>query len=446
MLSVFIPDNFIEERTYAINTLLHHYAGIEIEIRARKGQIDYELSWGDKSIIIKDLFFGKTFVGETYIAQDRVPEKIIETTDPLFEQILCIYGHDKIEVTTNKIVSDVDIFAGAFFMLTRWEESFGIDEDIHGRFPAENALVVKNGFILRPIVDEYVAVLKKWTSHLGYNVPNDPSTFKVTPTCDVDIPYYWQSRPTLRLLAGRMWRHKSFKQLREDWATMKEMKSGAKQDPYDTFDYLMTTAEKRHLKFTFHILAGGESKFEGYYDIAQPHIKKLISNLIKRGHDVGLHPSYNAFNDAKKLNGERMRLEKQTRHTISISRQHYLRFAVPETWQHLANAYIKEDSTMGYASEPGFRCGTSKPFPVFDIRQRKQLKLIERPLLIMDVSLRFYKGFTIQQSIFYCSQIIQQVKKHNGELMFLWHNSSLSELDEWTGWNEVLEFLISPSN
>ena len=90
----------------------------------------------------------------------------------------------------------------------------------------------------------------------------------------------------------------------------------------------------------------------------------------------------------------------------------------------------------------GFRCGTCKPFPVFDIHQREQLPLIERPLLIMDVSFKMYKKFSIQESIALCETIKAQVKKHNGELVILWHNSSLSEIDEWDGWEEVLESLF----
>ena len=162
MLTVYIPDNFVPERAYTINTLLHHQDGYAVKIFTRPGQIHYELAWDDKSIIIHDHFFGKTFVGESYLHQNRIPEKITATTDPAFDGILSLYGEENLEITPKKIICDVDLFAGAFFMLTRWEESFGIHEDLHGRFPASQALVVKQGFILRPIVDEYVMLLKKW--------------------------------------------------------------------------------------------------------------------------------------------------------------------------------------------------------------------------------------------------------------------------------------------
>lgn len=443
MLTVFIPDNFIPERTYVINTLLHHHAGYATNIVPRKGQLHYELVWDERTIIIKDQFFGKTYVGESYIRLNRIPEKIISATAEGFDQIAILYGEEKLEINSTKIICDVDLFAGAFFMLTRWEESFGTYEDQHGRYPADKALVVREGYILRPIVDEYTALLVKWISSLGYPKPNMSSQFKVVPTCDVDIPYYWSSRPGWRLLAGRFLKHKKLRLLKQDLHLMRAMKSGREQDPYDTFDYLMSLAENKDQRFTFHMLAGGESIFEGCYEINDPRIISLMKQFTERGHDIGLHPSYNSFIDPKKIDQERRILEKISGLHIKVSRQHYLRFAVPETWRHLYNAYIKEDSTLGYAAEPGFRCGTCRPFQVFDIHQSKMLSLTERPLLIMDVSLKFYKQFTIEESIAYCSQIVDQVKKYNGELIILWHNSSLSELDDWNGWNEVLECLMA---
>ena len=443
MITVYIPNNFIPERSYAITTLLSHYCDIEIKIVPRSGQIHYEMSWEDKSIIIKDQFFGKTFVGESYVSPDRIPAGIVSAIIDGLESILILYGEDKLEVTTQRIVSDADLFSSAFFMLTRWEESFGLHEVLHGRFPAEEALTVKSGFILRPVVDEYVALLKKWMGLLGYPLPADNSEFKIVPTCDVDIPFYWRSRPGWKLLAGRFWKQKSISAVKHDFSLMKAMRKGEQKDPFDKFDYLMTLAERKGTKILFHMIGGGETKFEGYYNIDDPHIISLMKEFIKRGHTIGLHPSYNSFNDPKKLDKERIAVEKHSGVHVRSSRQHYLRFAVPQTWAHLHNAYLKEDSTLGYAAEPGFRCGTCKPFPVFDIHQRKELPLVERPLLIMDVSLRFYKNFSIEESKVYCKMIMDQVKKHNGELVFLWHNSTLSEMDGWDGWSEVAESLFN---
>lgn len=443
MITVYIPPNFIPERTYAVKMLLDHYCGIETRILSRPGQIHYEVTWLNKSIVVEDHFFGKTYVGETYLESTRIPGNMHSAKSAALDNVVVIFGEDHIDISQDHILTKVDLFAGAFFMLTRWEESFGFYEDNHGRFPADKALVVKSGFILRPVMDEYVVLIKKWLALIGCDIPADKSQFKIIPTCDIDIPFYWRSKAAWKILAGRLLRHKNFAYLRQDWSTLKSMRHGAGKDPYDTFEYLMSLAEKNDLRFTFYMLAGGESIFEGYYDIDDAQIITLMKKFTSRGHSLGLHPSYNTFNDPGKLDKERANLEKHSGNTIHMSRQHYLRFAVPATWRHLHNAYLKEDSTLGYAAEPGFRCGTSKAFPVFDVHHRKQLPLIERPLLIMDVSLKMYKQFSIEESKAYCNQIIDQVKRHNGELVFLWHNSSLSELDGWTGWNEVLELLIA---
>jgi len=442
MINVYIPNNFIPERTYAVRTLLTHYCGIEVEITVKEGITAYELRWEDKSVIIADDFFGGVPEGKSYIDAAYLPTKMVETVSLGFEGIVMLYGKEHLEISRDRIQCGVDLFAGAFFMLTRWEEAIATEKDLHHRFPAAKAQVVKNGFILRPIIDEYAFILRHWLTGIGYSTPEKSNAYKLVPSCDVDIPYYWKSKPVWKALGGRLLKHWNLIESVKDYADYKRVKNVKEKDPFDTYDYLMTLAEKNGTRFQFNFLGGGKTKFEGYYRIDDPYIKSLMEQMISRGHSIGLHPSYDTYQDASKINEEKKAVEASAGVAISKSRQHYLRFAVPDTWKHLAEAGITEDSTLGYAAEPGFRCGTCKPYPVFDILQREQLSLIERPLLIMDVSFRMYKHLSIAESIKLCENIIAQVKKHHGELVILWHNSNLSEIDGWEGWNEVLENLM----
>ena len=443
MLTVYIPNNFIPERTYAVRTLLTHYCGVQVEIIVKEGGTAYELRWENKSIIIDDHFFGRIPEGKSYIDQAYLPKKIVETTALGFEGILMLYGTEHLEISRDSIRCDVDLFAGTFFMLTRWEEALEVKKDLHNRFPASAAAIVKEGFVLRPVVDEYTFLLRNWLLAIGYLIPDNTSTYKVIPTCDVDIPFYWRSKPVWKALGGRLLKHWNLIESAKDLSAYKAVQSGKEKDPYDTFDYLMTLAEKNGNRFQFNFIGGGKTKFEGYYKIDDPQIKTLIAEMKSRGHGIGLHPSYDACNDASLIIEQKQAVEINAGVSINQSRQHYLRFALPETWRHLAAAGIEEDSTLGYAAEPGFRCGTCKPFPVFDIHQREQLPLIERPLLIMDVSFRMYKNLSIEESIALCEKIKAQVRKHNGELVILWHNSNLSEMDGWGGWPKVLENLFT---
>lgn len=450
MITVYIPNNFIPERTYAVRTLLTHYGGVPVEILVKDGISAYEINWGDKSIIIADDFFGKIPHGTSYIDHAYLPNKIVETSALGFENIVLLYGDEHLEISRDRIRCDVDLFAGAFFMLTRWEEALETKLDLHNRFPASEASVVKNGFILRPIVDEYSFLLRNWLLVLsgaealaiGYSIKERTPGYTIIPTCDVDIPYYWRSKPVWKALGGRLLKHWNILESTKDLSAYKAVQSGKERDPYDTFDYLMTLSEKNGTRFQFNFIGGGKTKFEGYYKIDDPHIKALMAEMKSRGHSIGCHPSYDAYTDASLLKEEKRAVEESAGTPINKSRQHYLRFALPETWRNLSDAGIAEDSTLGYAAEPGFRCGTCKPFPVFDIHQREQLPLMERPLLIMDVSFKMYKKQSIEESMALCEKVKAQVKKHNGELVILWHNSNLSEMDGWEGWKEVLESLF----
>lgn len=442
MITIHIPNNFISERTYAVRTLLTHYCGVAAEIVMREDATAYELCWDQKSIMIADSFFGKIPEGKNYLGPEWLPQRPEACTAIGFEGIIRLYGEEQLEFTKDAIRCSVDLFAGLFFMLTRWEEALPAEKDLHGRFPASAAAIVKAGFILRPVVDEYAALLRSWLKALGFPVPVDRSEYKVVPTCDVDMPLYWQSKPLWKSLGGRLLKHWNVLESVRDFNEYKSVKDNSSKDPFDTFDYLMDLAETKNTRFIFNFIAGGNTTYEGYYTMRDPFIHSLVHSIQERGHQIGLHPSYDTFDDVRRLADEKRSLEESIGMPVHTSRQHFLRFKLPDTFQHLDRVGILEDSTMGYAAEPGFRCGTSKPFRVFDINTREELSLIERPLLVMDVSLRLYKNLDVQQSITLCEQIKAEVKKHHGEFVFLWHNSTLREVDGWNGWNEVLENLL----
>ena len=75
----------------------------------------------------------------------------------------------------------------------------------------------------------------------------------------------------------------------------------------------------------------------------------------------------------------------------------------------------------------GFRCGICYEYSVFNILTRKKLKLKEKPLIVMEGSFTTYQSNIqpeeMEEKI---KLLIEQVKKYNGEFVFLWHNSSFN--------------------
>ena len=55
-----------------------------------------------------------------------------------------------------------DIFAAAFYLLSRYEEYLPNQADAHGRFAAENSLAYRAQFLQQPLIDE-------WALHLPAN-------------------------------------------------------------------------------------------------------------------------------------------------------------------------------------------------------------------------------------------------------------------------------------
>ena len=146
---------------------------------------------------------------------------------------------------------------------------------------------------------------------------------------------------------------------------------------------------------------------------------------------------------------EKNRLEGITNMQTKRSRQHYLRFSLPETYQQLIDLEIEEDYSMGYASHVGFRASTCTPFYFYDLDFEIQTPLKIFPFVLMDTTLNDYMKLTPKQSLGRIKDLYMEVKKVNGTLITLFHNESISGYMRWNGWQRVYQTmlkLIAPAN
>ena len=168
---------------------------------------------------------------------------------------------------------------------------------------------------------------------------------------------------------------------------------------------------------------------------------KLISDYAK----VGIHPSYNSCNDAKVVKKEIKRLERIVKRDVQMSRQHFLKLEFPTTYRSLIEADVAEDYSLGYAEDIGFRAGTCTPINFYDLDEELERNLLILPFQIMESTLMYYKKLKSYEVLDYVKPIIDEVKAVNGTLISLWHNESLSDEEEWSGWGEVYENFIKYS-
>ena len=448
-MNILIPDNYVPEREYTIDVIFGEFLGLDYQLTYGETNYAVEIHLRNGNTLkLKDYFFGYHIKEKSYLAAHHIPSKIhfyeVENHS-LFQNkhLPIIFGEKEIKIEEKEITCSIDFIAGVFFMLTRWEEYVISERDHYDRFPAHASLAHKNGFLQRPIVDEYVETIWDMLEHLGISQKRKERTFKIIPTHDVDTPLFWNSPYALpKKIAGDIIKRKSLSSAIRTLTNYSKVKSGKIKDPYDTFDFLMEVSERYNLQSHFYFLCGGNHKWDkGHLPPSRSFMNNLMEHINERGHIIGFHPSYDSYNNEEFFRQELTELQKHSPQEIKCGRQHFLRFSVPHTWRLWENTGLEWDSSMYYAEEVGFRCGTCHVFSVFDVLERRKMNLKEAPLLIMDGTFLNYKKVDSTSMLQTSKQIQKTVKKYKGQFISLWHNSSFGH-ENWEHLSRNYEELI----
>lgn len=336
-------------------------------------------------------------------------------------------GHKSFaECLGNKtIVFYADILAATLFMLSRWEEMVVSERDEHLRFPATASVAYKQGFLGRPIVDEYALILQAWLKTLMPSWSPSSPQFSVKLSHDVDSV----RSASFRMLGGDLLKRRN---LSKALQTVYQILS-PKRDVYLSDCYeLANLSEQNGLQSAFYFMSAQKSRMDDGYDPQARQIQRLIQDLRQKGCEIGFHAGYAAYNDLECLMPEKFRMDKALGEKRYGGRQHFLRFQIPNTWRLWEQAGLVYDSTLGYADYEGFRCGTCHPYQPFDIEQNCQINLLEIPLIVMDGTLRQYQALTPEEGERRILTLARRCKQVGGMFTLLWHNSSLH--DEWEPW------------
>ncbi|MCF6365112.1 MAG: polysaccharide deacetylase family protein [Bacteroidales bacterium] len=442
-LKIRIPNNNIQERKYIVDIIFSEFLGINYKIEIVELN-SYKILFQNKEIEIKDAFFNNFPEDLSYLKEKNIPYKVIfaENRFTSEKNIPVIYGNEKIEISENKITCGIDIFASSFFMLTRWEEHVISEKDKHNRVPDDLQLSVKHSFNERPVVNEYLEMLRNMFSYLGLKFENKHK-YQVKITHDIDFfARYDTFSKLIKAIGGDIFKRKSLKKAINTLKSYSKIKKGTEKDPYDTFDYLMDLSEKAGLNSHFYFIPAIIGEEDAQYNITDTAVVETIHNIKDRGHIVGIHGAYRSYIDSKLFNEELKRFPKNIK--IEEGRQHFLRFENPATWQMYEDEGLRTDNTMGFINNIGFRSGTCYEYSLFNILTRKKLNIKEQPLIVMDQAL--LKKYP-DKNEFYNKIIVLKdtVKKYKGTFVLLWHNNNFN-VAEWEDLKDVYENIISEIN
>lgn len=428
MLKITISNTFLEEKKYTLSVLVKEFLGLDFEIKIDSNALSeyiFELENG-KILKIKDDFFSK-FTKETYLTEAALPQRIIMYSGTFTKNLPVIFGSNKIEVNNDFIVCGIDIIGSSYFMLSRWEEYVNPIRDEFDRFPAQASIAYKNGFLNRPIVNEYVELLWSIFSKLGLKQKRKLKKFNFMITHDVDVLLTYPTRTKLlKSFLADLIKRLNFKSALKKMTYLINFNNSIEKDPINKFSYLMDISEKAKTKSYFFFMGGGTTIYDHYQTYNINFLFPLLQEISTRKHNIGFHPSFDTYNNSKLWRLEHKNLEEKVNSKIVTGRQHFLRFTTPQTWQIFEDNNFDADFSLGYPEEPGFRCGVCYEYSVFNFLTKKQLKLKEYPLIFMDNTLIGYQKKEQSEIFKKAKELINQVRKYNGNFVFLWHNHLLS--------------------
>ena len=354
--------------------------------------------------------------------------------------------------TSSGLALNVDVMGSVFFCLSRMEEIVGTERDRHDRFPVAASVAHAEGFVERPLVDDYVDLLFAAIQSLWPGGERRTTEFRLRLTHDIDRPFSAIGRPVWRVarsMGADLTRRRDPRlALRRLRAVADARTDRVDRDPFATFDFLMTSSEKHGLHSLFYFITGNDpADPDCRYRLSDAHFAPILRDIHWRGHEVGLHASYSSHGSAERTRAEAADLAKVCRlagfdqPTWGV-RQHYLRFANPATWKHQEAAGLSHDSTMGFAEQVGFRSGTCREHPGFDLLDRRQLALRERPLIVMDASLFGYMGLGLEEAARRTCAVVDTCRRHRGDAVVLYHNDTVASARQQVQYRDLLDALV----
>ena len=215
--------------------------------------------------------------------------------------------------------------------------------------------------------------------------------------------------------------------------------SGFKKDPYDTFKWLINKQKQVKPKFQMFFLIGDYSTFDKNINTN----KKVFVSLIKSVADyckVGLKLSYFGLDNFEILKKEKIKMEAIINTSLLASRNSFNKLNLPNCYRNLINLEVKEDYSMGYVNEIGFRAGTCSPFLFYDLDYEIQTPLMIHSFQVMDYALLSKKSFLDKKQA--VEKMIQEIQAVDGTFIPIFHNYTFSSEHRWTGFKDLFNLIL----
>ncbi len=422
MLLIFIK-KFTTRCEYIFELIFKHEFGVEYAITTditrfqaySEEKINYANSRVTNELFIKasSLLFEDTIINHEIEIAHKNQTKVLYPNDD------CDLGFD--------------VFSAVFYMVSRYEEYFSFTPDKFGRFKATDSLAFQNDFLQKPIVDIWIQIFKTLLQKHYPTLQMKSSEFDAIFTYDIDVAFKYKGRHMGRTISSAIKDLMlfKFKNILNRLKTLLKIE----KDPWDVYEDMEKAILQNKLNSIFFFLLADKTSHDRNLDFKSSLMKKLIKQIASFS-KIGIHPSFVSSSFPEKIVIEKQRLENISGKKINKSRQHYLKFKLPETYNSLIGAGITEDYSMGFPQMAGFRAGTSKPYYFYDLKNEKITGLKVFPITCMDATFIYYTKKSPEKSLMVILNLIQEIKKIEGTFIPVFHNDYLGEIGEGAKWKK----------
>ena len=332
-----------------------------------------------------------------------------------------------------------DVLAAVFHLIALEAEYLPYSRDEHGRIMADELPLVMAKAHEIPLADIWVLRLAEQLRK-GFPELHEPiRTYGHVLTVDVDNGLRYAARSWQRAMgaSAKDLATGGFSRFFERWT----VRMGDKADPYASFvDRLSEVRDKVDRMIAF-VLTRGEGRFDHSARIDHPAYIELLRCLAGTA-EIGLHPSYESSRDGRMIGDERASLGEVTGRPIALSRQHFLRWRMPDTFRALIANGFREDHSIGFSDRIGFRAGTCTPFPWYDLERDEETSLMMHPFAVMDSALADRSGEELRRAVGDLKRMSDAVREVNGNFVSVWHDRFLSGHAEFKGGPEAMRELV----
>ncbi len=300
-------------------------------------------------------------------------------------------------------------------------------------------MAFNEGFLQYPVVDIWAYKFKNLLndSFPQQTFPN--RSMSIYNIIDASQPYIYKKKGFLRTLTGFT---RDFFKFKLGAVFLRfGVILGFKEDPYNTFNWIINTVKGSKTKLSIFFLLGESINFSEGTNSRREHFKMLIKK-VSDYKQSGLIFSIASLKDFSTLKKEKEKLESITNRSLANTMNTQYLVSLPENYRNLVELEIERDFTMVFEDNVGFRAGSCTPFLFYDLDYEIVTPLIIHPIALTTKSLH-KKRDTKRVKI--VNNIKNSVENVNGTFSIIFTNRDFSKIKKNKTWRDLFSSLSGVS-